>query len=85
MIAESFEKMHKNHLVGMGIAPLQFAKGESAHTLELSGKERFTISVPKELAPLQELTVKVGCVWSTVCLRAKIINFSFIFFFYLEV
>ena len=61
MIAESFEKMHKNHLVGMGIAPLQFVKGESADTLELSGKERFTISIPEDLSPLQELAVKVCC------------------------
>ncbi|XP_041964676.1 iron-responsive element-binding protein 2 isoform X1 [Alosa sapidissima] len=60
VIAESFEKMHKNHLVGMGIAPLQFARGESADTLELSGKERFTISIPEDLTPLQELTVQTS-------------------------
>lgn len=72
MIAESFEKMHKNHLVGMGIAPLQLASGESVDTLELSGKERFTISIPKDLSPFQELTVKVGCV--CVCIREKVLK-----------
>uniref|UniRef100_A0AAR2JIV3 Iron-responsive element-binding protein 2 n=1 Tax=Pygocentrus nattereri TaxID=42514 RepID=A0AAR2JIV3_PYGNA len=57
VIAESFEKMHKNHLVGMGIAPLQFLPGQNADSLELSGKERFSISLPEELTPQQELTV----------------------------
>uniref|UniRef100_A0AAR2IX23 aconitate hydratase n=1 Tax=Pygocentrus nattereri TaxID=42514 RepID=A0AAR2IX23_PYGNA len=60
VIAESFEKMHKNHLVGMGIAPLQFLPGQNADSLELSGKERFSISLPEELTPQQELTVLVG-------------------------
>ncbi|KAG9280705.1 iron-responsive element-binding protein 2 [Astyanax mexicanus] len=57
VIAESFEKMHKNHLVGMGIAPLQFLPGQNADSLELCGKERFSISIPEEFTPQQELTV----------------------------
>lgn len=59
VIAESFEKMHKNHLVGMGIAPLQFLPGQSADSLELCGKEKFTITLPEDLSPKQMLTVKV--------------------------
>ncbi|MBN3307847.1 IREB2 protein, partial [Amia calva] len=58
VIAESFERMHKNHLVGIGIAPLQFLPGESADVLGLSGKEKFSISIPEVLSPRQELTVK---------------------------
>uniref|UniRef100_A0A8B9KGV6 aconitate hydratase n=1 Tax=Astyanax mexicanus TaxID=7994 RepID=A0A8B9KGV6_ASTMX len=61
VIAESFEKMHKNHLVGMGIAPLQFLPGQNADSLELCGKERFSISIPEEFTPQQELTVMVRC------------------------
>ncbi|XP_030626139.1 iron-responsive element-binding protein 2 [Chanos chanos] len=60
VIAQSFAKMHKNHLVGMGIAPLQFLPGENADSLELSGKERFTITIPEDLSPQQELTVKTN-------------------------
>lgn len=60
MIAESFEKMHKNHLVGMGIAPLQFLPGQCAESLGLCGKERFSISIPEQIAPQEQLTVLVG-------------------------
>uniref|UniRef100_A0A8C8LNW6 Iron-responsive element-binding protein 2 n=1 Tax=Oncorhynchus tshawytscha TaxID=74940 RepID=A0A8C8LNW6_ONCTS len=60
VIAESFEKMHKNHLVGMGIAPLQFLPGQSADSLELCGKEKFTITLPEDLSPKQMLTVKTS-------------------------
>ncbi|XP_064168306.1 iron-responsive element-binding protein 2 isoform X1 [Anguilla rostrata] len=60
VIAESFEKMHRNHLVGMGIAPLQFLPGESADSLELCGKEKFSVSFPEDLSPRQELTVKTS-------------------------
>lgn len=60
VIAESFQKMHKNHLVGMGIAPLQFLNGQSAESLGLCGKERFSVSIPEQITPRQELTVLVG-------------------------
>lgn len=60
VIAESFEKLHKNQLVGMGIMPLQFLPGENADSLELSGKERFTITQPDRLSPRQQLTVKTS-------------------------
>uniref|UniRef100_A0A8C2CI51 Iron-responsive element-binding protein 2 n=1 Tax=Cyprinus carpio TaxID=7962 RepID=A0A8C2CI51_CYPCA len=59
VIAESFEKIHRNHLVGMGIAPLQFLPGQNADSLELCGKERFTINIPQELIPRQQLVVQV--------------------------
>lgn len=59
IIAESFEKLHKNQLIGMGIMPLQFLPGQNADTLELNGKERFSIIVPDNLSPRQQLTVKV--------------------------
>jgi len=53
VIAESFERIHRSNLVGMGILPLQFAPGQNPGTLGLTGKERFDIlglsDMPKEL------------------------------------
>jgi aconitate hydratase len=56
VIAESFERIHRSNLVGMGVLPLQFKDGESAESLGLSGRETFTIKgladsdeVPREL------------------------------------
>ncbi|KAI4873103.1 hypothetical protein NFI96_018788, partial [Prochilodus magdalenae] len=79
VIAESFEKMHKNHLVGMGIAPLQFLPGQNADSLELCGKERFSISIPEDLAPQQELTVltSTGKSFSVVALFENEMDVSF--------
>ncbi|HSS61768.1 MAG TPA: aconitate hydratase AcnA [Candidatus Limnocylindrales bacterium] len=43
VIAESFERIHRSNLIGMGILPLQYAPGENAHSLGLTGQERYTI------------------------------------------
>jgi aconitate hydratase len=43
VLAESFERIHRSNLVGMGILPLQFAQGESASVLELTGEEAYSI------------------------------------------
>ncbi len=59
VIAESFERIHRNNLVGMGVLPLQFMPGESWESLGLKGDERYTIRLPQELAPRQLLTVQV--------------------------
>lgn len=60
VIAESFEKLHRSQLVGMGIMPLQYLPGENAGFLGLSGKERFTINLPEKLSPNQQLTVETS-------------------------
>ncbi|MEU4427206.1 aconitate hydratase AcnA [Actinoplanes sp. NPDC024001] len=44
VIAESFERIHRSNLIGMGILPLQFLPGESAETLGLTGEERYDIT-----------------------------------------
>ena len=53
VIAESFERIHRSNLVGMGILPLQFAAGQNPASLGLTGKERYDIlglgEMPKEL------------------------------------
>jgi aconitate hydratase len=56
VIAESFERIHRSNLVGMGVLPLQFAHGESVSSLGLTGHETFTVtgltdpeSIPREV------------------------------------
>ena len=57
-IAESFERIHRSNLVGMGVLPLQFLPGESAAALGLTGRERYTIAgLGDDLAPRARLTV----------------------------
>ena len=48
IIAQSFERIHRSNLIGMGILPLEFQKGESPESLGLTGKETFTVSLSKE-------------------------------------
>jgi aconitate hydratase len=59
VIAESYERIHRSNLVGMGIAPLVFKAGENAASLDLDGTETFSISgLDKDLTPLKELDVR---------------------------
>jgi aconitate hydratase len=58
VIAESFERIHRSNLIGMGVLPLQYAEGESADTLGLTGRESFDISGLAEISPGAELTVR---------------------------
>ncbi len=58
VIAETYERIHRSNLVGMGILPLQFAAGESAATHGLTGREAYTIEgLDGELGPRMELLV----------------------------
>ena len=59
VIAESFERIHRSNLVGMGILPLQFKDGDSAKFLGLTGHEKITLDeIAAGLKPMQELTIK---------------------------
>ncbi|CAN5216388.1 aconitate hydratase AcnA [soil metagenome] len=57
VITESFERIHRSNLVGMGVLPLQFADGVDRKTLKLDGTESFTIMKVAELRPRQDVTV----------------------------
>ncbi len=57
VIAESFERIHRSNLVGMGVLPLQFPAGVDRHTLGLTGDETFTIENVAALRPRQDVTV----------------------------
>jgi aconitate hydratase len=58
VIAESFERIHRSNLVGMGVLPLQFPKGQTRQTLGLASSGFFDIEVGDELQPMQEVTVR---------------------------
>jgi aconitate hydratase len=72
VIAQSFERIHRSNLVGMGVLPLQFSEGESARSLGLTGEEVFAITGLAEAmgaprpdgvlggAPPREVTVRAG-------------------------
>ncbi len=57
VIAESFERIHRSNLVGMGVLPLQFAVGVDRKTLGLTGDETFTITGLADMKPRQTMTV----------------------------
>ena len=60
VIAESFERIHRSNLVGMGILPLQFRQGENKESLGLTGHETYDIvGIEQHLKPHQQVTVKV--------------------------
>jgi aconitate hydratase len=59
VIAESFERIHRSNLVGMGILPLKFMEGQNAETLGLKGDEIYDIEgLSDSMAPQSLVTVK---------------------------
>jgi len=59
VITESFERIHRSNLVGMGVLPLQFPEGVDRKTLKLDGSESFTIENVASIRPRQMVTVKI--------------------------
>jgi aconitate hydratase len=59
VVAQSFERIHRSNLVGMGILPLEFRAGESAASLGLTGRERYDIDVSSGVTPGQDVLVRV--------------------------
>ena len=59
VIAKSFERIHRSNLVGMGVLPLQFTRGDSAESLGIKGDETFDIDVPADIKPQQPMSVVV--------------------------
>jgi aconitate hydratase len=60
VIVESFERIHRSNLIGMGVLPLQFKPGQNGESLGLTGSERITIQgISGTLAPRQDVTVAV--------------------------
>ena len=59
IIAESYERIHRSNLIGMGIIPFQFLDGESGESHNLTGKEKFSIRIDDELTVKQIVDVEV--------------------------
>ncbi|XP_066469375.1 cytoplasmic aconitate hydratase isoform X1 [Tiliqua scincoides] len=59
VIAESYERIHRSNLVGMGVIPLQYLPGQDAESLGLTGRERYTIILPGVLVPGMNVQVKL--------------------------
>ena len=57
VIAESYERIHRSNLVGMGVLPLEFLAGQTAASLGLDGTETFTISINESVQPRDEISV----------------------------
>ncbi len=60
VVAQSFERIHRSNLVGMGVLPLQFKEGTTAQTLKLDGTETYDIvGLDAKIQPQQDLTLKI--------------------------
>jgi aconitate hydratase len=60
VVAQSYERIHRSNLVGMGVLPLQFEEGTSAQTLGLDGSETFDVlGLSEEVKPRQMLTLRI--------------------------
>ena len=57
VIAESYERIHRSNLVGMGVLPLEYLAGQTAASLGLDGTETFTISINESVQPRDEISV----------------------------
>ncbi|OQV16195.1 Cytoplasmic aconitate hydratase [Hypsibius exemplaris] len=57
VIAESYERIHRSNLIGMGIAPLQYLSGQTADSLGLTGKEKFTVALHDKLQPGDQVNI----------------------------
>ena len=60
VVAQSFERIHRSNLVGMGVLPLQFKEGVTAQTLKLDGSETYdVVGLSEAIKPQQDLTLKI--------------------------
>ena len=60
VVAQSFERIHRSNLVGMGVLPLQFKEGTTAQTLKLDGTETYdVVGLDASIKPQQDLTLKI--------------------------
>ncbi len=60
VVAQSFERIHRSNLVGMGVLPLQFKDGTTAQTLKLDGTEAYdVVGLTADIKPQQDLTLKI--------------------------
>lgn len=66
VVAESYERIHRSNLIGMGVLPLQYKDGETAESLGLTGEEVFSVQIDDNLLPLQDVVVQARSADGTV-------------------
>ncbi|MBS0320405.1 MAG: aconitate hydratase [Proteobacteria bacterium] len=59
VVAKSFERIHRSNLVGMGVLPLQFKGSDSVQSLGITGDETYSVAVPHDVKPQQDLTLVI--------------------------
>ncbi|XP_066576512.1 cytoplasmic aconitate hydratase isoform X2 [Amia ocellicauda] len=59
VLAESYERIHRSNLVGMGVIPLEYLPGDTAESLGLTGRERYTVVIPEKLTPRMIVDIKL--------------------------
>ncbi|KAL0970326.1 hypothetical protein UPYG_G00240490 [Umbra pygmaea] len=59
VLAESYERIHRSNLVGMGVIPLEYLDGDTADSLGLTGRERYTVVIPEPLTPRMVVDIKL--------------------------
>jgi aconitate hydratase len=76
VVAQSFERIHRSNLVGMGVLPLQFKEGVNARTLKLDGSEVYdVVGLTSDLKPQQDLTLRItreGGAIESISVRCRI-------------
>jgi len=76
VLAESFERIHRSNLIGMGVLPLEFPRGQGRKTLGLNGSETFTIrglGLPPEPRAFLELSIeKEACEAASIAVLCRI-------------
>ncbi len=60
VLAESYERIHRSNLVGMGVLPLEYMPGETAQSLGLTGEEQFDLELGEPIVPRATLTLRVA-------------------------
>ena len=59
VVAETFERIHRSNLIGMGVLPLQFQSGENLSSFNLTGEETFTLLLDEKLSPRQKVDLEI--------------------------
>ncbi|KAK6292091.1 hypothetical protein J4Q44_G00378760 [Coregonus suidteri] len=60
VLAESYEMIHRSNLVGMGVIPLEYLAGDTADSLDMTGRERHTVVIPEPLTPKMIVDIKLN-------------------------
>ena len=74
VIAESFERIHRSNLIGMGVLPLEFTNGDNRKKLQLEGNEKITILEMNNITPnkLMHCTIKGESLLNLIDLKCRI-------------